>query len=694
MKYLGISIIGEEHCSSYRHTRLRRVRRQSAYGGATKPTPFPRFLLNLFFVAFVFSWLNFSGGIIYGQNIIDVSLDSLLNTRISTAAKYAQKTSEAAASITIITSDDIKRYGYQTLEDVFKSVRGFYVTNDRNYTYLGVRGFSRPTDYNDRILLLINGHTVNEDVYGSALIGTEFGLDLDIIERIEIVRGPGSALYGTGAMFAVVNIITKQGNMVDGFKPCALAGSYGKLQGAAMFGKEFSSGVDIFISGQLADIKGQNLYFPEYNSSSTNYGIAENLDWDKYYGILTTIGYKDFDIQGIFTSRKKGIPTGAFEIIFNHDSTWTLDERSFVQFKFARRLNANLNFLLRGYFDWYHYKGAYPYDILSFDESYSNWLGSETQFLWDIASNNRLAVGLEYQNHLRADYRLWDAETTYFDQSFPFNLISSYLQDEYQLLTNLSVNLGIRYDKYSTVGSSFTPRGAIVYNPLKSTTLKLLYGQAFRAPNVYEANYEDPLAGFKSNPNLKPEKIRTYEIVWEQRFCDELFGTVSFYDLGMKDLIDQAIDSVDSLTQFQNLGKVSAIGLEFELKTQLKNGTRGYVNYAFQNAKDDNTLEKLTNSPSHAAKFGFVYPLFKYFLAAAEMQYETERITVYRTKTDSYFLINMNLSTTQLFNHLRISFLVRNLLNTTYKLPGGFEHRMPAIAQNGRNFGAKVEFKF
>jgi len=170
------------------------------------------------------------------KNIYDYSLEELLNIEICTAAKCEQRIMEAPSSVTIITSEDIERYGYQTLEDVLKSIGGFYVSNDRNYGYVGVRGFSRPTDYNNRILLLLNGHTLNDRVYGSAFIDATVGIDLSHIERIEIVRGPGSALYGTSAMFAVMNIITKPGADVDGLKLSIETGSYGRIQGGLAFG--------------------------------------------------------------------------------------------------------------------------------------------------------------------------------------------------------------------------------------------------------------------------------------------------------------------------------------------------------------------------------------------------------------------------------------------------------------------------
>ena len=166
------------------------------------------------------------------EQLVDLSIDSVYS-----ASAYAQKITEAPASVSIVTSEDIDAFGYRTLEDVLRSVRGFYVTNDRNYSYLGMRGFSRPGDYNARILLLVDGHRMNDNVFGSALLGTEFALDVDIIERIEIVRGPSSSLYGTSAFFAVINVITKKGEGVGGFDVAGSLGSFGTSRGRVSFGK-------------------------------------------------------------------------------------------------------------------------------------------------------------------------------------------------------------------------------------------------------------------------------------------------------------------------------------------------------------------------------------------------------------------------------------------------------------------------
>ena len=132
------------------------------------------------------------------------------------AARREQRVTEAPSSVTIVTAEDIRTFGWRTLAEALSSVRGFYVTNDRNYTYVGVRGFGRPSDYNNRVLVLVNGHRYNDNVYDQALIGNEFPIDLALVDRIEVIRGPGSALYGTSAFFAVINVVLRPGGAVGG----------------------------------------------------------------------------------------------------------------------------------------------------------------------------------------------------------------------------------------------------------------------------------------------------------------------------------------------------------------------------------------------------------------------------------------------------------------------------------------------
>src|SRR5580658_10704078 len=150
------------------------------------------------------------------QDLTDMSLEQLSQMTVYSASKHEQSVSDAPSSVTIITADEIQRYGYRTLADILESVRGFYITYDRYQSYVGVRGFGRLGDWNSRVLLLIDGNRINDVVLGQALLGTEFPLDVDLIQRVEIVRGPSSSLYGAAAFFAVINVITRKGTDLRG----------------------------------------------------------------------------------------------------------------------------------------------------------------------------------------------------------------------------------------------------------------------------------------------------------------------------------------------------------------------------------------------------------------------------------------------------------------------------------------------
>src|ERR1017187_7141898 len=141
-------------------------------------------------------------------DLSEASLEQLGNIQVYSASMHVQPSEDAPSSVTVITAAEIQEQGFRTLADILQTIRSFYVTYDRNYSSLGVRGFARPGDYNTRILLLVDGHRLNDNIYDEAMIGTEFPIDIELIQRIEIVRGPVSSLYGSNALFAVINIIT------------------------------------------------------------------------------------------------------------------------------------------------------------------------------------------------------------------------------------------------------------------------------------------------------------------------------------------------------------------------------------------------------------------------------------------------------------------------------------------------------
>ncbi len=621
-------------------------------------------------------------------------LAKLLDTKVSAASRYLQTLKEAPAAVTIISAEEIRRYGFRTLAEALNSVSGFYITDDRNYTYLGVRGFGRPSDYTNRVIVQINGHTMNENVYGSAPVGTELALDLDAVERIEIVKGPGSALYGAGAMFAVVNLVMKKGAETDGVRLSAETGSLGLVRGAVTAGRELGHGVDVFLSAQGTSIAGEDVYIKEFDSPETNGGIARGLDWDHNLGLYGSVSGGGLTLQALSFSRMKAFSTAPYGVNFNEEPARNLDRRVALELAWTGKLNPAMSLDLRAAYDDYFYKGWYAYDVPNFDSSRGRgWLG-EARFQWDLKANNRLVAGALYQDNVRADYKMWDSENVFFYGNYPFRLWSLYVHDEFEAARNLAIVVGLRHDSYSSGESATTPRFAVIWHASPSGTFKFLYGDAFRKPTIYEVYYEDPGIFYKASSNLRPEKIRTTELVWEQTLGRSLYGTVSLYHYVMRNLIDQETDPADGWVHFVNLSRITATGLDADLRARPAPGLEIYAGYSLQAAKDTATDAWLSNQPRHLINAGLSLTAPHLFTASLRAILETGRTTVQDTKTPGFALLNANLLSEPLFDHLRLAVSVRNLFNASYELPVGLEHAFAAVVQQGRTISLKAEWTF
>ena len=614
------------------------------------------------------------------------SLDDLLSQKVSAAAKYEQTVHDAAASVTIVTAQEIETFGFATLAELLSSVRGFYVSYDRNYDYVGTRGFSRPTDYNDRVLLLVDGHAINENTYGEAPIGNDFALPLSAVERVEIVRGPGSALYGTYAMLAVINVITKTGATLDGLVASASLGSFGRREAEITGGKRFASGLDLTGSARYLTVDGQDLAYAEYADQG---GVARNLDYGRAFAALASarLGSTTLRVGGSWG--EKGIPTASFGMIFGDPRARTIDEREWVDLSHEFQLSYDKALTVRASYDRYRYDGNYPFvDGLLTDHTRGIWAGGEARLLWDLSSGNRLTLGAEYRYNLRSTYSWESAGVPQFTADVHSSVASVYAQDEAQLFRNVSLTLGLRYDHFSTSGDALVPRAGVVWSHSKHGTLKVLYGEAFRAPSTYEALY--PAQGPASRP-LTSERIRTLELNVEQRLTPWLQATFSAYHYAMKDLIDQFLDEAGEV-RYRNHGSASANGAELQLDTRLPGGVRATVSYALQTARDEDDA-LLSNSPRNVFKAMASIDLFEAMTAGARFRCESPRLTVYGTASPSFCLGDLNLSSKPLFG-FSFSLAIRNILDRRYATPGGIEHLQPTIEQDGRTFVGRLSWTF
>jgi len=622
---------------------------------------------------------------------------------VISSAKRAQKVTEAAANTGIITARNIELYGYRTLGEALQSLPGFYATNDRNYSYLWVRGFGRPGDYNSRILLLLNGHRMNDNIYGEAFTGQEFSVDMKSVSRIEVVKGPGAALYGDNAFFAVVNVITKSAQEEIGGRADAAGGSYGTHEEFADVAQRFKNGLDLYASGSYRNTEGQRLSYPEF--SAVNGGVADKkADREKSGTFYLNLAGGGWTFQGNANSRLKAIPTASYGNTFNDSRTKTIDSRSFLELRKDAKLGESLGLTGRVYYDWYDYRGDYFFDnsapppaqFHNKDSAKSTWYGEEVRLQYDQGGENILIVGQEYEKNVLGNQSsgIVDPAQDIVDVNYAPYRWAVFAQQELKLRRSLRLTLGVRYDRYETFGHTINPRFAAVYNPWEGNVLKFMAGSAFRAPTPFERLYEWP-GDSKANLSLKPETIATYEVYWEQQLPGRRGQVaVGYFDNRIKNLISQTTDPADGLTQFVNNESVSSRGVEVTSRLRLGDRISGHAGYILQNTREVGG-NRLSNSPEHSGTAGLTGELPGMGASAGlELFVVGPRETFQATRLPAAALLSLKLSALLWKSGPRCHLAVYNLTNTAYKMSGAAEHAQAAILQDRRNYNLGLDYRF
>jgi outer membrane receptor for ferrienterochelin and colicins len=618
------------------------------------------------------------------------------------ASKYEQKVTEAPSSVSIITADEIKKYGYRTLADILRSVRGLTVTYDRNYSYIGVRGFTRAGDYNARVLIMVDGHRLNDPVYDGVIIGTDFVLDVDLIDRIEIVRGPSSSLYGNNALFGVINVITRRGRDFQGVEGAGSAGSFDTYTARLSGGYRFQNGLEPVLSGSFLTSHGHSqLFFPEFSEPGVSDGIARNRDGDQAYQLFAKSSWRDFTLTAAYNRRKKDVPTASFETLFNEHEE-TVDSQGFIDLAYDHAFGPAWRVSGRLAYDRYYYRGIYPYAgddgsvVKNIDPATGEAVGGELQVSTTVLPRNRVTLGTDVRYSFRLDQDNYNLSPFFRylrsrESSIHWGI---YAQDEVTLLSNLILNAGLRYDNYDSFGSTVNPRVALIYTPWATTTFKALYGTAFREPNAYERFYVAPT--IKANPDLGPEKITTYEVIAEQAIGANLRGTVVGFYYKLDDVINLVTDPADGVEFFKNSGSIRAKGAEVELEGRWANGVSGRVSYTYQDAEDASTGRPAPGSAAHLAKVNVILPLWRDRLfLGLEGQYQSRRALESGGSLKDFFVANLTLFSVSLpVKGLDLSASIYNILDTRYRDPVGAELRQTGIEQDGRTFRVKLTYGF
>lgn len=655
--------------------------------------------------------------------LTEVNLEELMDVQIVAATKKKQSISQVAASAFVITRDDIQRYGYRTLGESLRRISGLYLGSDRNYAYLGVRGFSLPGDYNTKILVLIDGHRLNDALFDGALLEDGFPIDIESIERIEVVKGPGSALWGNNALLAVVNVITRKGGNLDGGRVLAETGSHMRRKGFVEYGRHFDNGLELAGAVSALGSDGENrIYFSELDQPGFQNGVAAGVDGEDATKGYFSLSYHDVGLMFYKSRRQKTVPTAAWDGAFNDSGTSTRDGFTSADLSYEKDMDASRNghLLARIYHDDYDYAGTYPFYedggwegtyMVNKDMGRAKQWGAELRYNTDITQDLNTTFGVEYLDAYAIHQKAWYDFPSYAvnldigTEQNAYSSAASYLQAEYSLLDNLNLIGGIRLDDYSTIAHQWNPRAGLIYSPHLSTIFKLLYGEAFRAPNPYERLYDDSFSQI-GNDLLIPETIKTWELVCEQSIGSQTRLVTSIFRFEMKDLITQ-VETDDFLLQFQNNpNRVRSDGVEMQLESRLKFGIESHMGFSAVNTKDVGLDTRLSNSPTLLASGGLSIPLWSQKLyLSPEIFYMADRKSDYSNEdVGAYFLTNMTITSKTFIKDVRMTFSVYNLFNKDIVGPGGGEHYHydPAaeeylyfnVPQEGRTFRFQISASF
>jgi len=589
-------------------------------------------------------------------NLDNLSLADLLDLNVSLASKTEEPVSEAPSIVAVITAQDIQNSGARNFEDILRMVPGFDLVLNPSASNLGisVRGFLSTNATNNQVKFLINGHHVHSIVGGGPHHYLDY-LPVHNIARIEIIRGPGSALYGANAFAAVIDIITKGAESPS--EIAVEAGSHETFRPSLFWNKETGEW-DIALSASQITTDGPSEYvesdaatliFGSDFSAAPGYTTqdAENLT------LQADVGYRGFKLTGLYNKLEKNYAIGVANALTDEN---LLDiEAGYTELSYTLDIEGGKGeFNFRTYYDFFNF--GPKFEIFSEETAtlFSNLFADRPPypegegvlgqpgvdfylFGGEVTAKYELRPAVQVLGGLLYDYskifnpthvvnaNVSGQPLTIGDRTYqPFEYIgpltdiadipggtwislgnrtnfASYVQarvDFKQLfewgnrLESFALTMGLRYDDYSDIGSSTNPRVGLVFSPNSKIFIKGLYGEAFRAP-TFDELYQVNNPSFIGNPDLRPQKLRTTEVQLGSNYSDHWIATLSFFNTQIEDIIQLApIASPDQVgNEFQNLGEVHSQGVEVDAKYAFTSQRYLFFNYTYQ------TAENTTNEP-------------------------------------------------------------------------------------------------
>jgi outer membrane receptor protein involved in Fe transport len=655
-----------------------------------------------------------------------VTLKFMADELVEAVSRLAEPAEEAPASISLISSQELRSMRYPTLAEALRGTRGVYVTDDGGYTKAGFRGLSLPGSYGKRMLVTVDGMPVNDSWSWASTVGYGLRADLEDIERIEVVRGPGSVVYGTSAFTGVVNLVSRGREAPSGVEAGVSGVGDGVFRARARLTQHLDArrGFWLALSGGVSE--GRDFFFPEYVSQGPPEvaGHARGLDGARFGTLLGQAWWGDLTLAWSLNEHVKQLPTGQYEALFGDGRARQDETRGLFEARFEQRLGSGTTSITRVHANMYRYRSYIPFapddaglDTTHFDGA---WLGAEQRFLFAPSESFDASIGTEAQAFPLAHAREWsELGGQYLDDRRQLLVAAGYTNLDLRPAPHVKVSAGVRLDYYSSAGASLNPRLALIAQPYDAGNVKLLFGKAFIAPSISESWYA--YYDLLSNPDLRPENLYSAELEFSHRLSPLVVATASTYANYAKDLIlldDLPADAQgNSLQQYRNASTaVGTLGAEAEIRREWKAGYMLEASYSFQRSVylrsrrlgDWLTLERsaqfreLPNAPKHLASLRAAAPIASRLLRVmSRISYEGGRYDRYsavdgpaQTQTRGALFWDFVLTGTEERLGLEYSLGVYNALDARAEHPVSSEFRQRSVRIPGRSLLAVVNVHF
>jgi outer membrane receptor for ferrienterochelin and colicins len=487
-------------------------------------------------------------------------LQGLLEEQVvSTASKAPETASEAPASSTVLTAEDMYRHGIRSLDEAINFLSmGVVIENKTHDNEIGARGVHFAGDYQVHALLLVNGHAMNEPWDGTTYFERGTGVPFELIDHIEVILGPGSVLYGSNAMLAVINVVTKRAKDWQGVHLVAESEIPTSIRAAAGVGHTFK------LFGKQAEVTAEFEYFAQ-NGPSFTYGpqavgtrreeflgpIVHHQTWggvgarDNYATLPTgyvrfIIGDFEVNLRGEYWKRAM---TSVNAYIFDDPTNYEVERWLSGDIKHHAVLSSSIDLTSRFYADTYDYVQNYPQSSACIPGmplgcyyhlvGVSRWMGLEEQLSIDWLKDGRVYTLIGVDGRLRGigskldyiEYLTNRNPGSYNPYDISEKALGAYAQQILRPVKQVSLNAGVRLDADDTFGAHVSPRVALGLHPWDGGTFKAIYSEAFRSPTAYERYYAD-VTGTVPAPDLQPETVQSFELAFDQRAKSQhvLFG--------------------------------------------------------------------------------------------------------------------------------------------------------------------------